>query len=259
MHSVRGFALTCLAALACAATAGAQPYFEETFDADLGAMIAGNDGQASNGWVWDSTCPAAPLADHSAPGTAHWTNPTTCLDYGNGGSSDRLSTGRVEVPCSRGVVLTFNYYLDFAEGASCDRARVEYSVDGVNYTVAADNGAQGSCFLGPAADGVLRGQAPEGAGGNAGIGNLQDSATWTPLTAIFSDVQQGDLMDLAFIGETTDGLFNSGEGFFVDDVTLACVPPIQAIPTLGPAGVVGLGVLLAAAGAFALARRRRQA
>jgi hypothetical protein len=154
-------------------------------------------------------------------------------------------------------VLTFNYYLDFAESASCDRARVEYSVDGVNYTVAADNGAQGACFFGP--EGALRGQAPEGAGGNAGIGNLQNSATWTPLTAIFSDVQQGDLMDLAFIGETTDGLFNSGQGFFVDDVTLACIPPIQAIPALGPAGIAGLGVLLAAAGAFALARRRRQA
>lgn len=259
MHRVRGFAFTCLAALAFATTAGAQPYYEETFDADLGAMIAGNDGQATNGWAWDSTCPAAPLADHSAPGTAHWTNPTTCLDYGTEGSSDRLSTGRVEVPCSRGVVVTFNYYLDFAESASCDRARVEYSVDGVNYTVAADNGVQGSCFFGPEADGVLRGQAPEGGGGNAGIGNLQNSATWTPLTAILSDVQQGDLMDLAFIGETSDGLFNSGQGFFVDDVALACVPPIQAIPTLGPAGLAGLVVLLAAAGAFALVRRRRQA
>jgi hypothetical protein len=248
-----------LLAFATTATAAlAQPYYEETFDADLGAMIAANDGSASNNWMFDSTCPAAPLAGHSAPGTAHWINPATCLDYGNQGSTDRLTTGRVAVPCDRGVLLEFQYYLDFEESASCDRARVEFSIDGVNYTTVADNGFQGSC-VGP--QGELRAEAPEGAGGgsgNVGLGNIVNSATWTSLAVQLPGVSQGDLLDVQFFGETTDGVFNIGEGFYVDDVTLSCLQPIQAIPTLGSAGLVGLGALLAVAGALTAARLRRR-
>lgn len=243
--------------LALCAAAEAQVFYTETFDADLGTMSALNDADASNGWVFDATCPAAPLAGHSAPGTAHWTNPTTCLDYGGGFSSDALSTGRIEVPaeCGGGVRLEFNYFLDFAESACYDRARVEVYVDGSGPLVVSDNGGcDSSQNPAPLAG---RPSAPEGAGGNAGLGNLVSSSTWRATATLISDATPGTLLEVQFIGETLDGLFNSGEGFYVDDVVLTCQPRAYEIPALGASGFAALGALLATAAFVVLARRRR--
>jgi hypothetical protein len=241
--------------LALCAAAEAQVFYTETFDADLGTLRAHNDGDVSTAGAYDATCPAAPLADHSAPGTAHWTNPTTCLDYGGGFSSDALSTGRIEVPaeCGGGVRLEFNYYLDFEEGACYDRARVEVYVDGSGPLVVSDNGGCDAQNLALAE----RPSAPEGGGGDPGFGNLANAAAWRATATLISGATPGTLLEVQFIGETDDDLFNSGEGFYVDDVVLSCQPRAYEIPALGASGFAALGALLATAAFVVLARRRR--
>lgn len=243
--------------LALCAAAEAQVFYTETFDADLGTMNALNDGEVSNAWAFDATCPAAPLAGHSAPGTAHWMNPTTCLDYGGGFSSDALSTGRIEVPaeCGGGVRLEFNYFLDFEESACFDRARVEVYVDGSGPLVVSDNGGCGGS-QGPALP-AERPATPNGAGGDTGLGNLVDAGAWRATATLISDATPGTLLEVQFIGETLDGLFNSGEGFYVDDVVLSCQPRAYEIPALGASGFAALGALLVTAAFVVLARRRR--
>jgi hypothetical protein len=243
---------TLLAIVALPAAGFAQPFFEETFDATLGVFIAGNDGQASNVWMFDNTCPATGLAGHSASGTAHWINPTTCLDYGTGGSTDVIQSPRVEIPdCTTpgGVRVGFNYFLDYQEGASCDRARVEATVDGGDPVVYADNGLPGLCDFGR----------PEGNGAeNVGLDNLLNDATWRHHEFIVPDALPGTFLQLTFVGETSDGILNSGEGFLVDDVTMECLVPFYEVPTMSTVGFGAFGALLAAAALVAMARRRRQ-
>jgi hypothetical protein len=161
-----------------------------------------------------------------------------------------VQSPRVEVPdCPSGVVrVAFNYLLDYQEGASCDRARLEATVDGGLPVVYADNGEEGICDF----------ERPEGNGApNAGLGNLVNDATWRHLEVIVPDALPGTFLQLTFVGETSDGILNDGEGFLVDDVTMSCLVPFYEIPTMSTVGFGAFGALLAAAALVAMARRRR--
>lgn len=245
-----------------AAPASAQTFYSNSIAADLGTLTASNDGEPSNTWAFDSTCPASLLAGHTAPGNARWGNPTTCLDYGTDSSTDYLLTPELVVPagCSGGVRLDFNYLIEFEESACWDRARVEAYIDGAGGLVVSDNGI---CGDDDEPENALRPR-PEGNGngngnGNAGFGNLVADGTWRAASVLISAAHPGDLLQVAFVGETGDGLFNGGSGFHVDDVTLTCVPAFYEIPTLGSAGFLTLGFLLGAAGLAVMLRRRRAA
>jgi hypothetical protein len=245
MKRVSGLTLFA-AALMIPAAAQAQPFFEESFDTNLGPFNALNDGATSSAWAFDSTCPATGVAGHTVAGTAHWFNPATCFDYGSAATNDALNSPRVEVPdCALGVRVAFNYLLELDEGASCDRARVEAIVDGGTPVIYGDNGVEGFCAR------------PEGT--NAGLGNLIVDATWRHHEFIVPDATPGSLLEVRFEAETFDGLFNDGTGFLVDDVTMACVVPFYEIPALGTVGFGAFGALLVAAALVALARRRRAA
>lgn len=252
---IKGSALGAVAlAVALSGAAQGQVFYTETFAADLGAMVAINDGDTSNGWVFDSTCPAAPLAGHSAPGTAHWISPETCLSYGDGFSSDALSTGRIEVPaeCGHGVRLEYNYFLDFDEDACYDRARVEVYVDGSGPLVVGDNGGCSGDRPDPA-----RPAAPEGGNGNSGLGNLLNQAAWRAGAALVANATPGTLIEVRFIGETDDDISNAGESFWVDDVVLSCQVAAYEVPALDSAGLAALIALLGLTALVVLARRRR--
>lgn len=242
--------------LAGATAARAQTViFSEPFAADLGDMTATNDGNDSNAWAFDSTCPATALAGHSIAGTAHWVNPTTCLDYGNQGSSDLLRSAQLDIAdCRGGIELRFNYYLDFQEDASWDRARAVVSLDASTDVVVAANIDEGDSE-----------QLERPAGGGGGGGNppalleLVNDATWHSIAALVPGSESAATAQLVFVGETTDGIANGGEGFLVDDVEVTCRPAAYEIPTLGGAGFAALAALLALAALVALARRRRTA
>lgn len=255
----RSIRLVVLVGAVCLVTPGAaqEVFHSETFAADLSGVVVINDGEASNAWAWDGSCPASGLAGHSSPGTARWGNPTTCLDYGTGGSSDRISAGRYEVPveCTDGVRVNYNYFLEFDEGPCFDRARIEVNLNGSSWVVA-DNGL---CDVDTLVDPRRAGQAPSGFGGNAGLSNLINDATWHAGSALITDAQPGDLIAVDFTGETDDGLFNAGQGFFVDDIVFLCEPAAYEVPTVGPSGLIGLGILLALAAGVLLARRRAHA
>jgi hypothetical protein len=247
--------------LALPAMSQAQPFWSETFDTDLGDFTAVNDGQAANAWLWDGTCPATGEAGHSIAGTAHWINPTTCLDYGDlgtkgqNGSLDILRSVGVTVPdaCVGGVKLELNYYLDFNEDAEFDRARVLVVINGALDEVVLDNGLPNG--LRPAdRSGEPR---PESIPGNTGIGGLEDTASWTPVGRFLAGVGPADIVEIRIVGEVVDGFLNQGEGFLVDDVALSCIQPYYEIPTMSTVGFGAFGALLIAAALVALAQRRR--
>jgi hypothetical protein len=251
-------------ALALPAASQGQPFWSETFDADLGDFTAFNDASTTpNAWLWDGTCPATGEPGHTIAGTAHWINPATCLDYGDTGSKgdpgsfDYIRSIRVEVPaeCTLGVRLDFNYFLDFNEGACYDQARVITLVDNSLETVVADNGLCDEDR--PADRGAL--PRPESIIGNSGIGGLTDSRRWLPVSRFVPNAGPGSLVEILVVAETTDGFLNQGEGFLVDDFVLSCVQPFYEVPALSTVGFGAFGALLAVAAVVALARRRRQA
>ena len=240
--------------LAGATAARAQTViFSEPFAADLGDMTATNDGNGSNAWAFDSTCPATALAGHSVAGTAHWINPTTCLDYGNQGSSDLLRSAQLDIAdCRGGIELRFNYYLDFQEDASWDRARAVVSLDASTDVVVAANLDEGESEQ-------LERPAGGGGGNPPALLELVNDATWHSIAALVPGSESAATAQLVFVGETIDGIANGGEGFLVDDVEVTCRPAAYEIPTLGGAGFAALAALLALAAVVALARRRRTA
>jgi len=222
----------------------------EPFDVDLGEMNAANDGAGTNAWTFDSTCPATALAGHTIAGTAHWINPTTCLDYGTEGSSDLLTSDVIDVSdCRGGVEVRFNYYLDFQESDEYDRARALVRLDGgTDVVVAANHGGGG-------------GERPAGDGGSnpPSLFELENDATWRSVAVIVPGSENASQAQLAFVGETEDGIANSGEGFLIDDVEVICRPAAYEVPALDGAGLAALVALLAAAALVAMARRRRNA
>jgi len=248
--------LILLALLALLAVpASAQIFYSEDFTPPVTGINLFNDGETSNAWEFTAGCPGNALAGHSGPDAALWHNPANCTDYGIAGGSDRMATGRIQVPseCRNGVEVTFNYLLDFDEDACWDRARVEIEVNAGGFFDYADNGG---CDNRTIVGGPRDGEAPSGQGANSGVGGLINDAVWHQGRAVLSTAVPGDLVEVAFVGETEDGIGNDGEGFFVDDLELACVPVTQEIPTVGPIGLAALAVLLAVAAALVLARRR---
>jgi len=240
----------------CAAPVRAQVVylFEETFDADLGAMTATNGAFTDNSWHFDDQCPAATGGAHSIAGTARFSRENDCDDYGDNGSfsgadTDYLTSPALDISACDGMFLSYTYLLDYQEGPEFDRARVEISVDGGGYQVIADN--SGTSGRGPA---DRSGAAP--AGVPAGVGGIENSGAWVASSFDLSGVA-GSTLAVRFVGDLSDQFANDGEGFVVDDVVVACRLPIQAVPAVSPAGLAALAGLLAVAALFAVRRFRR--
>ena len=114
--------------------------------------------------------------------------------------------------CAR-AVLDFDYLFDIDgfDGAGFDRGFVTVAVDGGDEKVVATNQWQGSQAF------TFEGLSC--AGGVVPIGNMIADGTWHHLRLALGDV---DSVGLKFYGETADNLFNSGQGWFFDDLRVDC-------------------------------------
>ncbi len=179
--------------------------YQETFDASLGTAVATNDGVPSNAWEFRDDCPANLLAGHSDPGAARWGNPGDCGNYGTDFDPtidpiDELRTPAFDISSCTSpnqVMLKFNYFLDFEEAAPWDESRVEVIVDGNPAQTVADNGGS--------------------------VGGLANGAAWSAFSLdLSSQTAGGSTLAVSLVGVTLDGLFNTGGGFFVDDLEVIC-------------------------------------
>lgn len=177
--------------------ASAQVIYTETFNASLATTTpSGADGSAD--WSFTNGCGANGDSGHSIPGAARWGNTGTCGDFGNSGDSDDLDTPVIDVSaCGGEVDLSLNYFMEFQESCSYDRAYIQVSKNGNPFQTIASTE---SCGNGDP---------------------LANNSNWndyvTTLTGVVSTLQ------VRFIAQTDDGIANSGQGFFVDDITIACL------------------------------------
>ena len=100
------------------------------------------DGSAD--WHFRNNCSANGVAGHSQTGTARWGNPGSCGDFGGTRDSDFLDGLVVMDFCPTGAVrLAFNYFIEFEEDCSWDRARLEIAKDGGGFETFASSASCG--------------------------------------------------------------------------------------------------------------------
>ncbi|MFN7975586.1 MAG: putative Ig domain-containing protein [Acidobacteriota bacterium] len=219
---------------------GSQPYtitvtlcptpniYCEQFTGGLNSTTATDVCNADAVWYAETTCPSSALPGHSAPDHVRWGIQANCGLYASApaGTVDYLETPVLDVSgCGGSASLSFNYLLNYQEGSSFDRARVEAIIDGGAPVVIADNGPGGPV------SGCTGGSNP-GTGGLSGSG-------WQPKSFT---ITAASTLQVRFVGETDDSIANSGEGFFIDDVIVLCpftCPVITVAPPTLPGGSVG--------------------
>ncbi|MDX1548038.1 MAG: DUF11 domain-containing protein, partial [Rhodothermales bacterium] len=171
--------------------------FEETFDADLGAFTPFAQPDGSADWHFSDSCPANAEPGHSSPGAARWGDPANCFSYDPGsGDTDFLDSPAIGAStCNGGAYISLNYFLDYQESSTFDDAKVLVDFNGGGFAPVADNGDD--------------------------FGDINNSATWEELF-IALDNATGTIA-LRFEGASADGSFDSGQGFFVDDIVVGCL------------------------------------
>ena len=207
-----------------AAPTSAQTLFTENFTGGLNTMtsvaVCGTDAD----WFHETACadsngaPSPP--DHAA---AHDMS-GSCTAYADGDVSTALESPAIDVSgCSGDLVLRFDYLIDFEEDFEFDRARVEVDLDGGGFTQLATNPGDAG--------------APSCAGPVTPIGNLIQDASWHSASLSVADLSASPATaaTVRFLLETGDGIANDGQGFFVDDVEVACVGIVDLALTKGDA------------------------
>ena len=168
----------------------------ETFDSSLGSMTPFFQPDDVPDWHFSDSCPANGLPGHTAPGAARWGDPADCFSYDAvAADTDQIITPVIPVgTCNGQVGLFFNYYLDFQEDQPFDNANVYVSTGASGFFLVADNE-------------------------NGTFGNLNDGG-WFDL---FVPVNATSTIQASFEGSVSDGSFNTGQGFFVDDIQFDCL------------------------------------
>jgi len=205
---------TCNTVLTNRAVIPSGQLYQQAFATNTGDFQIINDAATTNSWHFRNDCTSSLSvlgAGHTAPGTLRWGNPTACTNYGTTGSIDRALTPTITTSaCISNLLLTFKYYIDYQESTTFDRATVQVNVIG---------------------DGTFRAAAlPGTAGGTGQVTLIDDTITNNPNPPWQSaTVNVGTLvgsipasLTVEFLGDTSDGIGNTGNGFVIDDVTMTC-------------------------------------
>lgn len=177
---------------------------DENFESDLAGYTATDEGNASNTWHFNDACDANAASGYSQEGAARWGDPTACGSYGTDSLLDKetdvLDSTGFDVSACKSIALNFKYFLEYQEDYNgkdewFDQAWVQVSFDGGANQTLADNGP---------------------------IGGLMNEATWHTQSFPMLGNPGASTMQVRFIGATNDELFNSGQGFLVDDVEVSC-------------------------------------
>lgn len=216
MNRFSRFALLIVSLLVpCAASAAV--IYSENFNSSLGSMTAsGADGSAD--WNFQNGCGANGDGGHSIAGAARWGNNGSCGDFGGNGDSDNLDTPVIDTSsCTSGPTLSLNYFMQFQESCTWDRAIIQLSIDGGGFNNIASTASCGS------GDGLA----------NDGVWH-----EYTSLAALGASSVQ-----LRFVGETGDGIANSGQGFLIDDLSVECETETTTssapdVPNVGGGGLI---------------------
>jgi hypothetical protein len=137
----------------------------------------------------------------------------SCDSYASAGHRVVGSPGPLDVSGCDRAVLDFDYlfHLDPVDGAAYDRGFVTVSTDGGPERVIAGNQWPGTPDIGFLSLSC--------AGGILPIGNLIADGGWHHFRAGVGD---GDSVEIRLYAETSDGLFNSGQGWLFDDLRIDC-------------------------------------
>ena len=156
----------------------------------------------------DSDFAPSPL-DHARWGLGEG----SCASYASAGHRVYGGPGPVDVSSCDRTVLEFDYLVDIdpIDGAAYDRGFVTLAIDGGVERVLATNQTPGSQAFGFAGLSC--------AGGVLPFGNMIADGAWHHFRAGIGD---GNSVNLRFYAETYDSLFNSGQGWFFDDVRIDC-------------------------------------
>jgi hypothetical protein len=181
-------------------------------------------GGSLSSWHQTQGCPSSGDTGHTGDRHARWgiapvPNPDPllpdiddCTTYATDAAQGVMTSLEFDASnCNSGeVALNFNYLISFEDDATTDRARVEVTADGMTEVVA-DNGP---------------GVAVCGGLDSPGLNNLKLWSGWQHFTGVY---EATSTFQVDFVGETEDGMGNTGEGFYIDDFKVQCQCPADFI------------------------------
>ena len=208
---MKKFTLFCLLAiLMVSVKVNAQSVlYSEPFTSNLGACTPTNG--ASGNWVWSNTCAMATAVGHTAPGSALFQG--SGCQFGNGSStvSGDLVTPPI-VLSTVGNTLTFKYYLQ----NECGTGQTTCSYDVLKFSISNNNGASYTDIM-------------SSSGSPAGLTN---TSGWTNVSYNLS-TYSGQTIRIKFNFNSIDGIGNTYDGVYVDDILVTGACSIAVVATSG--------------------------
>lgn len=198
--------------LGCVAVFGtsdlnAQILYSESFNSNLGTTSASGGFNAN--WVWTNSCSESGSSGHSAPGSALFQG-SGCT-FGNGSNQviGDLTTPTISIPAI-GAKLTFNYF----HTAECQNPGSTCFYDVLKLQISNNGGTSWTDIM--STDG-----SPSG---------LVMTSTWTPVSYTLSSYA-GQTIMVRFNFDSQDGVSNSFDGVYVDDIVVEGFQPCAGTPS----------------------------
>ena len=195
------------------------------FHEDFKPLVAGAEGSpppglhqmavtaicGSGSSMFENESCAATVGASSPRETARWGVALNCAAYATADHRVVATTGEIDISGCAGAELDFDYLLALQQGGRQDRTFVTASVDGGLTEVIATN------QVGTAQ--AFTTSELSCAGTVLPIGTLIQDGAWHHYRA---GIGSGSSVEVAFWAETIDGVLNTGQGWFFDDVRIDC-------------------------------------